>query len=195
MKDVCVALGSLLSQTGEERFNVALDGLLSAVLHLDEDDLRNLDYPLAFVRVDVGQLGFEVLSETLTKPWLREAIQFGDFESIKVKAVALKKAEAEILVTFEPEISSRVKTTHLYFRQEEGLNCPPPEEGFLECYERMEDGVLLSRVRGKNENIGVFRVKEQNCADLLLDYLQRILLIHIRHPIMELYRRLNEKVA
>lgn len=103
----------------------------------------------------------------------------------------------EILVSFNSQIqqgmnqrvlkqNNRVHTTYICFKLDTNLDNNNPSNDYYEAVGDQNNGPWTAL-----DSCVPYKLRSSNCEDLLGIYLQTIMLVQVRYPLMELYRQLK----
>lgn len=141
--------------------------------------VENLNYPLGIIKIQVDRKALDNIRN------INSTKKVG---VLTVKNI-VKADNNNVLVSFTKTINSDTKaaTTLLHFEYNELLDgeVTNKNKDLLKLWEKL--AFPLEEQNGYT--IQAYALQQQACADVLLEYLQKTMMIHIRHPIMELYRR------
>lgn len=192
---VNAALSILLKPTlskskSKDKFKVLNDALLSTWLQLNSSDtFKNMDYPLGVVSLKVNANAFYDIKGRAIE------LKSQKFGVTRIQNVRVFDNSNEILVSFNSQIqqgmnqrvlnqNNRVHTTYILFTLDPNIDTVIPPE--YEAVGNVKNGPWT----GLTSCIP-YKLKETNCEDLIAIYLQSILLVQVRYPLMELYRTLK----
>ncbi|WP_281629687.1 hypothetical protein [Vibrio sp. St2] len=179
-----------------DKFKVVNDALLSAWLQLGSKDFfKNVDFPLGLVNLTVNTNAYNDIKGRAVD---LKSKKFGTTNIHNVRLIETDDSK-EILVSFNSQIqqgmnqrvlnqNNRAHTTYICFTLDDELDGNNPSNRYYEAVGDQNNGPWAAL-----DSCVPYKLKSSNCEDLLGIYLQTIMLVQVRYPLMELYRQLKAR--
>ncbi|MCG9677794.1 hypothetical protein [Vibrio sp. Isolate24] len=179
-----------------DKFKVVNDALLSTWLQLDSKDcFKNMDFPLGLVKLTVNTNAY---NDIKGRAVYLKSKKFGTTNIHNVRVIETVNSK-EILVSFNSQIqqgmnqrvlnqNNRAHTTYICFTLDANLDGNNPSNVYYEAVGDQNNGPWAAL-----DSCVPYKLKSSNCEDLLGIYLQTIMLVQVRYPLMELYRQLKAR--